>query len=298
MPPLIFVVEDNEKILENLRMILEFNEYRVITALNGVDALNILETIQEIPSLILSDIIMPKMDGYDFFKIISQNPKYLHVPFIFVTARSEPEDIRLGKLLGVDDYITKPFKEDDLLAVISGKINRNKKIRVINEKLTEIINVYRSDIYESKRFPQVEIFLLTIWDDAKGPYLLCSFPDEAELKDFPISISELSIQLYNSVSVIFGREHVLKARDLLLKIENIHKDGYIFFDAYKNPKLRGGQQIFMVALIAEKITYLESLSLKKIFLKVSEHFKKVKKCKNFENYWAEIQDSFSKMATS
>ena len=108
-------------------MALEFNNYSVLTATNGKDALNILSESQRLPDLIISDIMMPEIDGYELFKTISTHPLWATIPFIFLSARASPEDVRLGKILGADDYLTKPFNEDDLLAVISGKLTRIKQ---------------------------------------------------------------------------------------------------------------------------------------------------------------------------
>jgi len=113
-------------------MILQHNECRVLTAENGIDALEKLKGVDELPDLIVSDIMMPKMDGYDFFKTLSESAVYCNIPFIFLTALDSPEDIRLGKMIGADDYLTKPINEDDLLATIAGKILRNKKNKRIN----------------------------------------------------------------------------------------------------------------------------------------------------------------------
>ena len=128
LKPLLMVVDDNKDILFTLQLELETDGYKVITASNGKEALNKLSKLDRIPDVIISDIMMPDVDGYKFFETVSSNPKLNRIPFLFLTAKSRPEDIRLGKMLGVDDYITKPFKKEDLLASISGKINRNKKI--------------------------------------------------------------------------------------------------------------------------------------------------------------------------
>ena len=128
----ILIVEDNQNILFNIKLILKHNGYKPITATNGVEALEILSNLDEAPDLILCDIMMPKMDGYEFYQKVSENPEYHLTPFIFVTAKTDPEDVRLAKKLGVDDYITKPFNKEDLLASIAGKIARSKKQKLFN----------------------------------------------------------------------------------------------------------------------------------------------------------------------
>lgn len=127
---LIMVVEDNVNILDSITFILELNDFDVITAKNGKDALeklNYLISEDKKPDVIVSDIMMPEMDGYHLFRELSKSPHWNKIPFIFLTALVSPEDIKIGKMLGVDDYITKPFKEDDLLAIIVGKLAKLKK---------------------------------------------------------------------------------------------------------------------------------------------------------------------------
>ena len=114
---LILVVEDDEGIVLNLKILLEFNNFKVETAENGFEALvklNNLHNQSILPDLILSDIIMPKLDGYELVRIISNYKIWSDIPFIFLSGLSLPEEINIAKNLGVDDYITKPFESDDL----------------------------------------------------------------------------------------------------------------------------------------------------------------------------------------
>jgi len=120
--PLILVVEDDLALLEGIRELLELTEYKVITAMNGQEALDVLE--KQRPDLIVSDIMMPEMDGYEFHEKVSEQPQLNAIPFIFLTARGEKADIRRGKDIGVDDYITKPFDDEDLLVGVRAKLSR------------------------------------------------------------------------------------------------------------------------------------------------------------------------------
>jgi len=124
---IILVIEDNQKILFNLKLLLKYSGYEPITAMNGVEALEILTKLDKAPDLILCDIIMPKMNGYEFYQKISDNPKFSFIPFIFLTAKTDPDDVQHAKNLGVKDFIIKPFKKEDLLAFITEKIQRSKK---------------------------------------------------------------------------------------------------------------------------------------------------------------------------
>jgi two-component system sensor histidine kinase/response regulator len=124
---LILVVEDNAPLLEGIRDLLEVSGYRVLTAGSAVQALAVLESSH--PDLIVSDIMMPGMDGYELFERVRQRPDLLDTPFVFLTARGEKADIRRGKELGADDYITKPFEEEDLLVVVRAKMARRRALR-------------------------------------------------------------------------------------------------------------------------------------------------------------------------
>jgi two-component system sensor histidine kinase/response regulator len=132
--PLIMVVEDDLALLEGIRELLELTDYRVVPASNGVEALELLDHYR--PDLIVSDIMMPEMDGYEFHGKVRERVELLTVPFIFLTARGEKVDIRRGKSLGADDYITKPFDDEDLLVAIGAKLTR---WQVLREKQDEDI---------------------------------------------------------------------------------------------------------------------------------------------------------------
>ena len=125
--PLIMVVEDDFALLEGIRELLELTNYQVVPATNGVEALELLNRYQ--PDLIVSDIMMPEMDGYEFHSKVRERFELLTVPFIFLTARGEKMDIRRGKSMGADDYITKPFDDEDLLVAIEAKLTRWQSLR-------------------------------------------------------------------------------------------------------------------------------------------------------------------------
>src|SRR5438067_991075 len=122
MPSTLLVVEDDSALLEGLRDILELSGYTVLTARNGLEGLAVLQA--QVPDLIVSDINMPRMDGYQFYGRVRAQSEWVSVPFIFLTAKGEKTDVRQGKLLGADDYITKPFEEVDLLVAVQSKLNR------------------------------------------------------------------------------------------------------------------------------------------------------------------------------
>lgn len=136
----ILVVEDDTALLEGLRDILILAGYQVTTAINGVEGLAALE--RGLPDLILSDIMMPKLDGYQFYAQVRARPEWISLPFIFLTAKGEKTDIRRGKQLGADDYLTKPFEEADLLVAIRSKLDRRAQLDAVHDQ--EMANLKRT----------------------------------------------------------------------------------------------------------------------------------------------------------
>ncbi len=130
----ILIVEDNPNVSESLRDLLEASGYLPNLAASGEIALEVLNT-NYVPDLIISDIMMPGIDGYQLRNIISSKPNLAHLPFIFLTAKSQMEDIRKGMNIGADDYLTKPYKAADLLNAIEIRLNKketlDKKIEII-----------------------------------------------------------------------------------------------------------------------------------------------------------------------
>lgn len=118
----ILVVEDDESILFNIKLLLEFNNFDVVTASNGREASELISFLSPVPDLIVSDIMMPEMNGYDFIKVVITDPNWSNIPFLFLSAKASPEDINLGKKMGANDYITKPLNEEHFLSVIRKKI--------------------------------------------------------------------------------------------------------------------------------------------------------------------------------
>ena len=123
----VLVVEDNPTMSEGICDVLEMEGYLVLRAGNGVEGLSFLK--EGGVDLILADIMMPLMDGYDFYQKVREHPEWTAIPFIFLTARGQKEDIRFGKRLGADDYLVKPFDPADLVVVVEAKLRRAKEVR-------------------------------------------------------------------------------------------------------------------------------------------------------------------------
>ncbi len=118
----ILLIEDDKILRENTVEILNFANYEVVTASNG--KLGVKMAIDESPDLILCDIMMPKLDGFGVYQILSKNDICKKIPFIFLSAKTNHQDRRKGMELGADDYITKPFEESELLSAISIRLEK------------------------------------------------------------------------------------------------------------------------------------------------------------------------------
>jgi two-component system, sensor histidine kinase and response regulator len=128
---IILVVDDTEQNLSVLGNILMENGYEVVPATSGKDAL---ESITELPpDLILLDIMMPEMDGYEVCKILKDDPKTNEIPVIFLTAKIETEDIVKAFKLGAVDYITKPFRKEELLARVKTHLELRRSLQAEQE---------------------------------------------------------------------------------------------------------------------------------------------------------------------
>jgi CheY-like chemotaxis protein len=119
----ILVAEDHEPLLIGIQQILETAGYTVLTASDGLEALQILEHIQ--PDLILADIMMPTVDGYALFERVRSRPEWADIPIVFLTSKADTTDIRKAKELGVNGYITKPFDPNKLLATVNSLLKQD-----------------------------------------------------------------------------------------------------------------------------------------------------------------------------
>lgn len=123
----ILLIEDHATLRENLREMLALEGYRVLAAENGRAGLEL--AVREQPSLVLCDVMMPGMDGYDVLRRLRAVAATKAVPFVFLTAKGSPPDIRAGMNLGADDYLPKPVSRNDLLKAVRMRLERAQQQR-------------------------------------------------------------------------------------------------------------------------------------------------------------------------
>jgi DNA-binding response OmpR family regulator/DNA-dependent RNA polymerase auxiliary subunit epsilon len=125
----VLLIEDDATLRENTAELLELENYKVIKAINGKEGLDFAK--KELPDVIVCDIMMPKLDGYGVLEGLSKSERTKYIPFIFLSAKTERKDVRKGMNLGADDYITKPFEEEELLTAIESRL---AKAAIIKEQ--------------------------------------------------------------------------------------------------------------------------------------------------------------------
>ena len=125
----ILIVEDTLAVREEIYDILLMEGYKVFQAKNGLEGYEL--ALNESPDLIISDILMPKLNGFEMFKKLKENIKTMHIPLIFLSAKGEKEDRKFGINLGAENYLTKPINVNDLINTVKNKMPQqlNGKIK-------------------------------------------------------------------------------------------------------------------------------------------------------------------------
>ena len=210
--PLILIVEDNSDITLYLKSLLS-EHYRVITAWNGQEGLNVAE--KYIPDLVITDLMMPVKDGYQFVYEMKQNILLNHIPVIMLTAKSSDEDRIKGLRCGVDGYIRKPFQQEELLIRIEN-IFENR--RILKEKYMSVITLSGS---ENKLEKDTNIeFLQTVTDiihsELNNPELNSTFlADKMAMSTSQLSRKINGLTGYSTISYVLQLK-LNKAKKMLV----------------------------------------------------------------------------------
>lgn len=122
----ILVIEDEQSLRDNLLRILNYSGFRAIAAKHGLDGVQMAKT--HLPDLIVCDILMPKLDGYGVLTELLADSATARIPFIFLSAKADRSDTRIGMNLGADDYLTKPFSSDELIEAVRARLEKQATI--------------------------------------------------------------------------------------------------------------------------------------------------------------------------
>lgn len=170
----ILVVEDIPNVLELLEVTLRFQGYEVTSARNGQEALDILET--ESPALIITDILMPKLDGFSFVQKLRNNPKTLNIPVIFLSATYvTPEDRTFAMSLGASRFIEKPIDTEDFLLTIAELLSQEQLTIPTPLPQSQFYSGYRARLetklqHKNRQIARIERLLPTLDPDQKESF--------------------------------------------------------------------------------------------------------------------------------
>ena len=195
----VLVIEDEDEIRSNLLELLEIEGFDAMGGENGWIGLKLAR--EHLPSLIISDVMMPELDGYGVLEELRRDPVTATIPFIFLTARAERADLRQGMELGADDYLTKPFARDELLKAIDTRLAKQNTV-------------------EQKFQKQLE--------DLRGSITL-SLPHE--LRTPLTGILGFSAVLVESYDMLAGREILEIAQVIQTSAERLHRlvENYLLY---------------------------------------------------------------------
>lgn len=136
----ILVIEDDAEILENIEEVLELQSFRAITANDSNIGLELAKT--ELPDLVICDVVMPDVDGYRILNELRQSEATATIPFIFLTGKVDRSEVRLGMELGADDYLTKPFTNEELVRAVQSCLDKQTRLeRRYEAQLQEIASL-------------------------------------------------------------------------------------------------------------------------------------------------------------
>ncbi|MBY8986206.1 MAG: response regulator [Candidatus Lokiarchaeota archaeon] len=287
MDRIVFLVEDDRTLVQNLKIFLEMNDFKLISALNGKEGLDKLSNLEQLPDLIISDILMPEMDGYDLYMKVSENPEWSRIPFIFLSGKAEPDDVRFGKLLGADDYITKPFRSTELLLRIEETIQKYIEIRktsiVIEHELKEILKFEEPSLKKHRRADFFYIFYL-VWNSKTGPEIKDFFPKN----EIPsLNLKELTSQLYSTLIKIYKFEELSATNQFTIRVVRDLVDAYALVEKLDENIYSNGVDTFMLCAITPNSHYLQSKAIKEVLGKIASTIKGNKEL-NIKKFWEQL----------
>lgn len=207
----ILIIEDDIVLRETTAEILELENYKVVTAANGRRGAELAKIM--LPDLVVCDIMMPELDGYEVLKLLSEDENTKRIPFIFMSAKTEIVDVRRGMDLGADDYLTKPVNDELLISAIESRL---AKAALLQE---EEIKIKKTE--ESSEFKDIESL-----EELKNYF--CDFGISKMLKKGEIIYREG--EFCNTVYLVYKGSIKSSKIDEFGKelIINIHKDDDLF----------------------------------------------------------------------
>lgn len=217
----ILVIEDEKEIRENILQILRLNNYEALGVDNGKIGLK--SALKTPPDLVICDIMMPEMDGYEFITKLRQEEKTVITPCIFITAKVDKQDIRLAMKLGADDYLTKPFTPEELLEAIEARLQRKRELEVKLQKNQKLIKDILNQIKEKDKNIEHSQSLLELKNDIINK-LIVSMSNPINNINMAITmLSEADTEEKRQVYLKILREECAKEIKLLNETKELQK---------------------------------------------------------------------------
>lgn len=231
----ILVVDDDPVTREFLRQVLEVHGFKPVAAPNPRVALELMAN--EVPNLILSDVSMPEMDGFEFYREVRRRSEWVPIPFVFLTGRGEQEDVLAGKDLGAEDYLVKPVVTEELLTTIRSRLARTRQLEVAQlersyeASITVLANAIEiRDLYTRGHVERVTAYAQTIADFLGW--------DSSRRLDLRFG------SILHDIGKIFVADAILK------KVEPLSEDEW---DALKQHPVSGAEMIHDVPFLATAV---------------------------------------------
>ncbi|KAF0201734.1 MAG: Crp/Fnr family transcriptional [Bacteroidetes bacterium] len=261
----ILLVEDDRALAITISNLLRVKGYDVTHAGDGAGGIQ--KAFEIIPDLILCDISMNEISGYDVFNVLKESSATAMIPFVFLTAKSELKDIRFGMQLGADDYIVKPFEYDELLTSIATRLHKAEAHRKANEEkfiALSMIAPYGIFIYQGDKFIETNPSLSATLGYTRDELLKMGFADIVALKDRSNAVEKIN-------RCLRGFE-----KDIHIRFSVVHKDGrQIGTELYGIVGLKvKGRSSMLGTLIATRADVIQEQDLEGIPINEIEEFEK------------------------
>lgn len=218
----ILIIDDEKDLVENIILLLKFKGYNVFSAENGKEGIKLAKLL--LPDLIICDIMMPDINGYEVLKELNNDEKTSLIPFIFLTCKVDRPEIRAGMDLGADDYLFKPFKPDELLASIQARLKRQEKFyTALHDKIPATVNEIKDHLNDTLIFKVKDSSVFVkieeiIYISVKNQYTYV-FMNEERYLEVRKSLNEWENILPGNVFVRIHRNAIVNINH----IKNIHK---------------------------------------------------------------------------
>ncbi len=204
----VLIVDDDRTIRMSLRRHLENNGYIVADASSGVEALKSFE--EENPDLVVSDVMMPEMDGFEFCRRLRSSPAGQLIPFIFLTSLGEVDDRIEGHQIGADDYVLKPFDPRELVAKVEAQLERNRRIYSEMIRLMQQMAGGNRKLASTSNFKPISKALNKLKDNQSNSKLnpALEISDESESSPEPLPLTPAEARVFWEVIQGFTNKEI------------------------------------------------------------------------------------------